>query len=113
MPANCYPQQNVLTNSEKETLTLKDLLSISSIVLSDLVPLAKRGAFISNLRYNVSLIKSCIKGKIYLKTDRSTGRSVLYSYWADNAATMACMIKTFKPNVKAISELMDTRSVRI
>jgi len=104
LPSNCYPQKNVLTNSKNETLTLSDVFKISSIILSDLVPLSRRGAFFSNLRYNVSLIKKLYKKAKYIsKQIEEPERSVLYSYWADNAATLACMIKVFKPNVKAIS----------
>ena len=104
LPSNCYPQKNVLASSEKEVLTLRDIFAISSIILSDLVPLSKQGAFISNLRYNISLVKKLYKKAKYIsKQIEAPERSVLYSYWADNAATMACMIKTLKPNVKAIS----------
>lgn len=104
LPSNCYPQKNVLANSEKEALNLRDVFKISLIILSDLVPLSRRGAFFSNLRYNVSLIKKLYKKAKYIsKQIEAPERSVLYSYWADNAATLACMIKVFKPNVKAIS----------
>lgn len=104
LPINCYPQKNVLANSEKEALNLRDVFKISLIILSDLVPLSRRGAFFSNLRYNVSLIKKLYKKAKYIsKQIEAPERSVLYSYWADNAATLACMIKVFKPTVKAIS----------
>jgi len=104
LPSNCFSQQNVLANSEKEVLTVGDLSRIIKIVLSDFVSLAKHGAFASNLKYNLSLIKKLYKKAKYIsKQIESPERSVLYAYWSDNAATLACMIKTFKPSVKAIS----------
>lgn len=104
LPSNCFPQQNVQANSEKEPLTFFDLLNISNIVLSDFILLLKQGAFFSNLRYNISLIKKLYKKAKYIsKQIEEPEKSVLYSYWADNGATLACMIKTFKPAIKAIS----------
>lgn len=104
LPINCYPQQNVLTISQKETLSIVDLFRISSIILSDLIVLSRRKAFFSNLRYNISLIKKLYKkAKFISRQIEKPEKSVLYSYWADNAATLACMVKVFKPTVKAIS----------
>ena len=96
--------QGVLSASQKIKLNLKDYYRIISIVFSDFKVACENGVFLKNLRYNLSLIKNLYKKAIYIRSlIKDPDNTIVYSYWADNAATTGSILKMFEPKLRVVT----------
>lgn len=104
LPANCKAMQGYLSSSANIKLALYDYYKIVSIVFSDFKVAMANKVFLKNLRYNVSLIKILYKKAIYLRSlINDPENTIIYSYWADNAATTGSILKMFEPKLKVVT----------
>jgi len=104
LPHNCIAMQDVLSKSAIIKLNIKDYFRIIKIVLSDFKTATGNGVFLKNLKYNLSLIKMLNKKALYIRSlIQDPNNTIIYSYWADNAATTASILKMCEPRLKVVT----------
>ncbi len=101
LPSNC--KYLSIEDYKNERLSLFEYASIFKIVFTDFIPLSKQGAFLNELKYNLSLIKSLYKKAKYINKSIHHPNSIIYAYWADNLATQACIAKMLNNKLTVIS----------
>ena len=91
-----------ITNKKDIKLGLADWIGILCIAISDILVLLKKGVFIRELRYNISLIKQMFQTSKFILEKiniEHSEKTIIYSYWADNLATCGSIIKKMRPDL--------------
>lgn len=93
LPQNCMVLK--LKQDKIYKLTIKELINCLQIVLTDFSEYPSKIDYIKLFRYNFSLIKQLtLKAKrISDSLSNTSGKIIVYSYWADNLLTTACILK--------------------
>ncbi|MCA0431122.1 MAG: glycosyltransferase [Bacteroidetes bacterium] len=91
----------VIETNNSENISLIDKWNCFKVLMSDCKYYPSKIHFFKNLRYNFALLKS-IQSKannINVKLNKIENNIILYSYWSDNLATKASLIKLKNKNI--------------
>lgn len=95
------PNVEIVEIQNSENISLIDKWNCFKVLMGDYKYYPTKIHFLKNLRYNFALLKS-IQSKannINTKLIKIENKIILYSYWSDNLATKAAMVKQKNNNI--------------